>query len=346
MIGMAYVNLNEAAKRNVNKALDDGHLARGPFLEQFEEMVAEFTGTKYAVAMCNGTLADVIALQAAKELRGHQVAVMPALTFAAQLSAVLSAGMTPRFVGIDANFDMLHGQVNSAMTDRTGNPLLFATSLLGVKTNEYSDIVDSCETFARNIGKNAWATTCSFYVTHAVGIGEGGAVVTDDPDFCDVCMSLRDHGQVPGGPLVKFKHKRAGHNAKLSNVLAAIGCGMMQEADEIIAKRCQVAKWYDQRFGGKWGELMISPHGYPVECPPGGVRDEMLSRLTSHGIEARRVFSVLPQEPAFLHLGMWHQRFPFAERIAERWLYLPCHQGLTESDVDWIFDGFKELLGE
>ncbi|MHC4402958.1 MAG: DegT/DnrJ/EryC1/StrS family aminotransferase [Planctomycetota bacterium] len=349
-ISLAYVKVTDQARRNVLDCLDTGMLARGIYVGLFEEMIAEFAGTNHAVAVCNGTFADTIVLRAAREVHGWCEVTVPALTFAAQLSATLDAGFSPYFVDLTPGLRMLFSREDGA---RPRN--WFATALLGVHAELSGSqvILDSCETFARGFGENVLAATCSFYATHAVGIGEGGAVVTDDEDMARVCRSLRDHGQREGDVLARFKHERRGYNGKMSNLAAAVGCGQIVEADQINAKRLQVAGWYDARLAGEWASKMASPHGYPVEAASKSLRNVLLLALTDAGVDARRLFSVLPfDENAFKNLGRLcehglepedYEPFPVARRIADRYLYVPCHQGLTPDDVNYVSDALLSV---
>lgn len=344
-ISLAYVEVTEQARRNVLDCLDTGMLARGKYVGQFEELIAEFAGTRYAVAVCNGTVADTIVLRAAREVHGWDSITMPALTFAAQLSAALDAGFSPYFVDLTPDL-----QMTVDATDVAQSQNWFPASLLGVPVDFSGDdiILDSCETFARGFGRGRLAATCSFYATHVIGIGEGGAIVTDDEDMAKVCWSLRDHGQEQGDALSHFKHGRRGCNGKMSNLAAAVGCGQIGRADEINARRLEVVGWYDGRLRGEWASLMASPHGYPFEAASSSLRNILLLSLAEAGIDARRVFSVLPFDEKAFREVRWavehgaepdgYERFPVARRIAERWLYVPCHQGLGQDDVDRVCD--------
>jgi len=334
-IGMAHVAVNEAARRNVADCLDSGMLSRGRYVEQFEHQVVEFAGARYAIAVCNGTMADTILLQAVQIVHGFDRAVMPALTFAAQLSAVVASGLEPVVRDVDEHMLMYP-------SDTIGQPagaILFPASLLGMRYDVDDDaggdetIVDSCECFAPGIASDCLACTCSFYSTHTVATGEGGMILTRDADIADVCRSLRDHGQRVGGPLDNFRHFYCGHNAKMSNVAAAIGCGMMLDVEETIARRMEVARWYDELTGQSWFKRMSCPHGYPVQYDSPENRDAAIMRLAEAGVDSRRLFSVLPNEHAFRHLGL-QGRYPIARKIASHYLYLPCHQGLSRADVE------------
>jgi len=181
------------------------------------------------------------------------------------------------------------------------------------------------------------AATCSFYATHAVGIGEGGAIVTNDSDVASRCRSMRDHGQIECGDAVaKFRHPIRGYNAKMSNIVAAVGCGQIAVVREVNRRRMEVLGWYDKIMGTTWGDLMVSPHGYPVDLQRAPWRDAKLMELQENNVEARRVFSVLCQnEVGFLELEN-RQEYRNARIIANQWLYVPCHQGMSRDDVERV----------
>lgn len=340
-ISLAHVEVTSKAKQNVADCLSEGQLARGKYIQQFEELIAEYTGGRYAVAMCNGTVANTVLLHAMKHLYGHEEVTLPVLTFAAQLNAVLTVGLRPKFVDVTPSLQM--GTADD-------NGLIFQASLMGQVANALaSDIVDSCETFVRGIAAHSKAVTVSFYATHAIGIGEGGMVITNDEELAKMCRRMIDHGQpLTGDVLDKFRHVVRGYNGKMSNVHAAIGCGQMVVADGVSANRRQVARWYDEMSGGSWGDLLVSPHGYPFACQARATRDAKIRELESKGVEARRVFSVLPfDEQAFAgipHCGCTyttHQDYPNARSVADTWLYVPCHQGMGKSDVEYVVEILK-----
>ena len=121
----------------------------------------------------------------------------------------------------------------------------------------------------------------------------------------------------------------------MSNVLASIGCAIIEDAEAIIEQRKKNVELYNKILGLDW--YATSPHCYPVRYENEEQRDTVLRRLETNGVEARKAFSSLPtQEKVYTHLGYKEGHFPAAEKFGRTALFVPVHQNLSEDDIKFI----------
>lgn len=342
MISLATVTINEKVRENVNACLDEERIGQGRFIEEFEQKVVDYVGTRYAIATASGTLADMVALAAlrAKNPTKSEV-IVPALTFIAHIQSVLANELVPVFVDVRPDY-----QMNSKLIERkiTSNTLaVMPAHLLGKScdikgiqrvTQRYNlEIVeDCCETFGL---KPKQLGTYSFFPSHTISTGEGGMIVTDDTELADLCRKMRNHGRKSDKILDKFHFDYYGFNGKISNIAAAIGTAVIDEADEIIRKRKENVRILNGTTGRHWDAQ--SPHCYPVMYDSRKERDRKLIELEENGIEARKIFSSLPtQEEVYRYLGYKLGDFPIAEEVGDKGLFVPIHQNLKDKDIQQI----------
>ena len=333
MISLATTTINDKVRANVKSCLDEGMIGGGRFVKEFEEKTAKYVGVKHAIAVCNGSMADIIALAVLKYLYpDKKTVVVPALTFIAQTNAVLINRLTPVFVDVGEDYQMKQPDITHDVL------CVMPANLLGKRCNVKADLIleDSCEAFGfkpRDIG------TYSFYPSHTITTGEGGMIVTDNDKYAELARTIRNHGRKGDDILDLFHFDTQGFNGKMSNLSAAIGVAVIDEADKIIRKRKKNVALMNSYL--KKDFYADSPHAYPVLCDN---RDEVLLRLEKNGIEARKLFSCLPtQEKVYRHMGYDLGDFPVAEDIGNRGLFVPIHQNLNEKDIKKISDCIRRI---
>lgn len=341
MINLGTVNLNQEAKDNVMKCLDTSFIGQGKFIEKFEDKTAEFIGKKHAIAVCNGSMADIIALSVLKTMYPDKTEVIvPALTFIAQVNAIIINGLKPVFVDVKDDYQIDVSQIK--ITDKT--LAIMPVHLLGKRCDiekmpsNITILEDCCEGFGikpLNIG------TCSFFPSHTITTGEGGMILTDDDETADLCRKVRNHGRRSDNILDKFHFDIFGFNGKMSNIAGAIGVGVIEEAQDTIKTRQYNVAYLNKKLGQNWDA--VSPHCYPVMCKNKDDRNIMIKKLYGNGVEARKIFSSLPtQEKVYQYMDYEKGCFPVAEDIGDRGLYVPCHQNLSTNDLDKICQVLKK----
>ncbi len=346
-IKLAYVEADYEAAEAVKFLVMQGRIGQGPEIQTFEAAFAKWIGRRHAIAVSSGTMADVVALAVIKaRYPGRTEVIMPALTFAAQLNAVLMNSLQPVFVDVDKQ-----GLIDEkAILSKVGpNTLcIFPTHLLGqyarVPYSGFPVVEDACEALGseyegRKVGVGGEMATFSFFPSHTMTTGEGGMIVTDDGDMADLARTLRNHGKVAQ---TQFKFKVPGFNAKMTTIQATLGVYALKKLDKAVARRREV-------FSGLGGTNNagenICPHGMPVTCASFMDRAKIMAHLESRGIECRTLFSSLPtQEEAYAFLGHRFGEFPNAEFIGNHCFYVPCHHGMTDEHVQWIKESLADAM--
>lgn len=346
MIKLSHVEFSEEAANSVRDLILSGRVGQSGVISQFEEAFAAWVGSRYAIAVANGTLADTISLAALSNMRpGRKNVILPALTFAAQANAVIHAGLRPVFVDVLPNG--LMNPNDRRMSFDKDSLCLFPVHLLGrISTVPFYNskfipvVEDACEAMGSSFkGKKAGTLgtmgTFSFFPSHTITTGEGGMIVTDNPILADVCRRLRNHAKLSQS---NFHFDMVGWNGKMTSMQAMLGLFALKGIDAVIeARRNNYLE-----LGGKEEEHEhLCPHGFPILCDDSKSRDDMMKRLNDNGIECRNIFSSLPtQETSYKQFGYTLGDFPFAEHVGRVGLYVPVHQGLTKEDIKKI----KEIV--
>lgn len=258
----------DAEKQAVMDSLNNGWLAHGPKVRQFEEEVADLFGKKYGVAVNSGSSANLLAVKALGIEKGGEV-VTPACTFATTVSEIVNNNLVPVFVdSVRGRYTINEDLVKGAITDKT-RAILVPQLIGGVCdmprlrdiANEYNLYLvdDSCDTLAPSIGDRTVAsyadvTTTSFYGSHIItAMGMGGMVLTDSPQLRDRVVTLRDWGRVgddkedfedrfnfeiDGIPYdSKFLYSDLGYNLKMNEGAAAFGLEQLKRLPDFSATR-------------------------------------------------------------------------------------------------------------
>ncbi len=330
-ISLTEVFVSEAAIKRVESVLRSGRIGQGEAVEEFERDFAAWVGSKYAVSVSSGTMADTISLAVLKNVFPYKKDVLfPAHTFAAHLNSVIYNGLNPVFYDDEPR-------------ESDHYLCVFPVHLLGIPSKiplsfKIPVIEDTCEAMGSSWGGKKLGTygamgTFSFFPSHTMTTGEGGMIVTDNKDYADLAKKLRNHGKNSGRD---FHFDVVGFNGKMTSIQAALGIEALKVVDLDIKKRRD-----NYVYLGGDDALDISPHAFPVICESREERDSMIQRLESAGVECRNLFSSLPtQEKAYKRFGHKLGDFPEAEHAGDCGLYVPCHQYLQQFELDII----KEIV--
>jgi len=345
IVSLATSKITKEIRDNINAALDENRISQGRFVKEFEEKVAKYVGAKYAVAVCNGTIADMVALLALSALKpGKTEVIVPALTFVAQPNSVLFAGLKPIFVDVDVNCQMDFTKIEEKINDNT--LAIMPANLLGIeceieKIKEIAQrhdlfvVEDNCEAFG--VKCHGDVATYSFFPSHTITTGEGGMAVTNNEFIYDMLKKAINHVRRNDDKILdKFHFDTLGVNGKLNNLSAAVGCATIGTADWVIETRLKNVDYLNHYTHNFWYKP-TSPHCYPTFYENSSVRDAKLQELKANDIEGRKLFSCLPtMEKVYSYMGYKKGEFPMAEEIAEKGLFVPVHQDLTQEDLDKI----------
>jgi perosamine synthetase len=325
----------------------------GSFVPRFESAFAEVAGCEFGVACTSGTTALHLALAAAGLGPGDEV-IVPTFTMIASPNAVGYVGATPVLVDTDPetwNLDLelvrdrIGPRTRAIMIVHTyGHPVDADAVMELADANGLIVIEDAAEAHgaklrSRPAGSLGTVGAFSFYGNKILATGEGGMVTTNDPQLASVARELRDHGFSTER---HFWHRFKAFNFRMSNLQAAVGLAQVERLDELVARRAESARLYRSALAEIPGiELPPTEAGHDdanwmfgvlVGEEFGCTRDELRGRLAAEGIETRTFFIPIHVQPSYSS-AFAGRRFPVAERLGARGLYLPSGPRMGEAEV-------------
>ena len=355
-----YLNGNEL--KYVDDAVRTGWISSsGKYVKAFEEALAEYCGMKYAVGVCNGTVALHLALTCLEIGQGDEV-IIPDFTMIASAFSVCYTGAKPVFVDADEktwNIDVL--KIEEKITQRTraimpvhifGNPCdMAAIQQIASKHNLFI-IEDAAEAHgALYKGKKAGSfsdiAAFSFFANKNITTGECGMVVTNSERLYKKALYHKNLCFDPDVPR-NYIHNDIGFNYRMSNLHAAIGLAQTEKADEYKQMRIRNGKLYRKYFKDIKGiilqedqagaenvfwmnGILLEPEKY------GRTRDELVNLLKENGIDARHFFVGMHRQPSLLNFGCdGTSNYPITDNLAQNGLYLPSASNLKEDEIKHI----------
>lgn len=338
--------------------------SQGIYVRKFEQLFTEYHNGYIALAVSNGTVALHLALAALNIGPGDEVLV-PNLTFAASVNAILYTGATP--VLVDVNKDTWNIEVESAskyLTNKTkaimpvhlyGHPCDMDSVMKFANENELYVIEDCAEALGSYYNGNPVGTfgdvaTFSFYGNKTITTGEGGMVIFKDPEFAKAGEVLRDHGMQKKR---RYWHDQVGYNYRLTNLQAAIGVAQYERLDEFVKAKRHVAFRYNEVLS-QFKSIQI-----PAELPncvnsywlytfiisddASYTREDLMEYLGKVGIETRPVFYPMHFMPPYVSYGK-DEDLKTSIRISEKGMSLPSSVNLTNDEVEYICSYLKTFL--
>lgn len=350
-------------RQYVNECLDSTWISsKGKYLGLFEESFKQYSGAQYATAVCNGTVALHLALLALGIGPGDEV-IVPTLTYIASVNAVAYVGATPVFVDSERNsWQIDPADVERKITPRTraimvvhlyGHPADMDTTLAIAREHGLFIVEDCAEAFGsrirgQHVGTFGDISTFSFFGNKTVTTGEGGMVVTNGTTLYDRAIHYKGQGLAKGRT---YWHDVIGFNYRMTNLCAAIGLAQMERADELVQKKLNLARRYDELLAGvpvethrpSQPDIVHSYWMYSVLVPDGRQRDTIMETLYRAGIETRPVFYPVHTMPMY---AVRYQRHKVAEEIALRGINLPSWPELNETQTVYITEALASALAE
>ena len=367
-IPLSSPDISEAEIAAVQAVLRTTRLSLGGKLEEFEQSLAAYAGTKHAVALSSGTAALHLALLSAGISAGAEV-IVPSFTFIAVANAVRYVGATPVFVDIDPQtLNMAPAAVAAAITPKSraimvvhtfGVPAALEELLAIARRHHLVMIEDACEALAgeyqgRKLGSFGNAGVFGFYPNKQITTGEGGALVTDDAKVAARAKMLRNQGRDSSEEW--FSHQEIGYNYRISEINCALGSAQLARIAEILTARERVAQMYEARLCNHVDLVLpptqiasgkISWFVYVVRLAErfaGAGRDRIATDLTARGIGCGRYFAPIHQQPAYRNVPHRCMDLKVTESIAQRTLALPFFNQLAEKQVAEVCRVLREVM--
>jgi len=346
-------------------ALRSTWISGGPYVDRLEREIAERLQGSNAIAVSNGTTALELALRALRLKPGDEV-IVPGFTFVAAANMVLALGLTPRYADIDPQTWLL----NPAEIERLATPRTRAVVPVHLYGNvaDLDRIADAAKRFGLEVIEDAAEAafsryrhryagtfgrlgTLSFHATKTITTGEGGMVLTDDELLATRCRTLRDHGMRKDR---RYWHDVIGHNFRLTNIQAAIGCAQLQQLGHIVEARRAIHRGYRERLlqlssirfqafhdnvdPVVWVTVVHLEDDRDTDTVRSR-RDRIMAEMASDGIETRPGFYDLALLPPYAC-----PELPVSRAVSARTIALPTYIGLSPEDLDRICESLQTRL--
>lgn len=355
-------NLSGNELKYVNECILTGWVSSaGKYVAQFEQMFADFCGTKYGVSSTSGTTALHLSLLALGIGPGDEV-IVPSFTFISTANAVVFTGATPIFVDSEAaTWNIDPNEIEKAVTGKTkaiipvhlyGHPADMGSIIEIADTHNLSVIEDAAEAHGalyrgRKTGSCGDMGVFSFYGNKTITTGEGGMVVTDNKEVADRIRILRDHGM---DPEKRYHHLVLGYNYRMTNIQAALGVAQMERIDQIVQQKCANAAIYDKELenipgvtlppNAEWAKNIYWLYSVLIDENKFGISSiELGKRLKTRSIETRPLFPPIHQQPIY----DTRQHLPVCEQLSKIGLSLPSSANINKDEINRISWEIKNI---
>src|SRR5579871_683412 len=366
-IPLSAPDINEADIQAVTSVLRTTQLSMGPALEEFEQSIAAKMEMPYAIAVNSGTSALHLCLRAFGVGPGDEV-IVPSFSFIAIANAIRYQGAIPVFVDIEPHsLNLDPATIEEAITPRTrgiivvhtfGFPAEMSAILHIARRRGLFVLEDACEA----IGAEYYGSKCgtlgdagvfAFYPNKQITTGEGGAIVTRNPEIARFARKLRNQGRAESSR--DSGHDYLGYNYRLSEMSCALGNAQLHRLDVILHRRETIAAIYSEKLRGN--QHLIVPPGnapgrtiswfvYVVRLAPHLDRKDrewIIAEMAARDIECGRYFTPIHRQPVYKHEPCKTHPLPITEWIDGRTLALPFFNRISESDIQDVCDALNEL---
>jgi perosamine synthetase len=332
----------------------------GKYVTQFEEKFSKYCGVQYGIATSNGTTALHLALAALGIGAGDEV-IVPDITFAATINAVLYTGATPVIVDIEKDSWCINpDKIEKAITLNTkviipvhiyGQPCDMGR-ICDIARNHNLYIVEDCaeahgaEWKHKKVGSFGIISCFSFFGNKVITTGEGGMCVTNNRELNDRMLVLRDHGMSRER---KYYHEVVGFNYRMTNMQAAIGVAQLENIDEILEWRQSLEEKYRSIFS-KILELQMQKNDFKdrkkiawlvsVLVDP-NKRDAVLQNLKENNIDARPFFIPLSEMEIY---KKYAQDCTVSRQISRMGLNLPTTCEIDDKKIERMAQVVESIL--
>jgi dTDP-4-amino-4,6-dideoxygalactose transaminase len=335
----------------------------GPNVTRFEAAFAKYVGTKFAIAVNNGTSALHASLLAIGLTAGDEV-IVPSLTFVATAEVVALTGAQPIFVDIDPlTYCMDPEEIESVVTERTkaiipvhlyGLPadmdvIMNLAKDYGLTVIEDAAQAHGAEYKSHKTGSLGNLACFSFYGSKNMTTGEGGMITTNQRDLAESLSLIRNHGEGS-----YYQSVSLGHNYRMPELEAAIGYVQLQKLPQFLDTRRKNAQYLHEELSNiSQLQLPVVPEMYNpawyvytirISGANAAKRNKIMNRIRERRIDAQVYY------PRPIHLMTFYRsrygstRLPRTETAARQVISLPVHPGLSEKDLYRIVVAVKAAI--
>jgi CDP-4-dehydro-6-deoxyglucose reductase, E1 len=381
----------------------DFWLTTGRYAEQFEKDLSGFLGVNHCLLTNSGSSANLLAVSALtsrklgdNRLKPGDEVITTACGFPTTLNPIIQNNLIPVFIDIElGNYNIQTEKIEDALTPRTkaiiiphtlGNPFNLDLVMDIIDRHHLWLIEDNCDALGskfdgKNTGSFGHISTCSFYPAHHITMGEGGAVLTDDPVLKRILASFRDWGRdcwcdpgrdnscgkrfnwqlgdLPYGYDHKYIYSHVGYNLKVTDMQAAIGVQQLKKLPQFIDIR---KKNFNHIFNylKKFNEFLILPEklkksdpswfGFPILVKEGVPfsRNEIVQFLEENQISTRMLFGGnLIKQPAYEDIKYKiHDSLNNSDLVMNNLFWIGVYPGLKKEHIEYVLSKFDAFFSK
>ncbi len=366
--------ISEEDINEVVNVLKSDWLTQGPKIAEFEKAFANYIGSKYAVAVSNGTAALHLSALALNINSGDKVITTP-ITFAASANCVLYCGGEVVFADIDPETYLLDIKKVRELLDSSPKgtykgiiPVDFAGRPVNLEAfRKLADefdcwiIEDACHApggyfidskgIRHNCGNGDFADLAifSFHPVKHIAAGEGGMITTNNEILYHKLRNLRTHGIQQNPELRQFNHglwyyemQELGFNYRLTDIQAALGKSQLKRANSGLEKRREIAAIYDKNFSDKSYIIkqtgVIPGHAYHLYVVEFKNRKSLYKYLREKNVFAQVHYIPTHLMPYYRKFGWKEGDMPNAEKYYKHCLSLPIYPTLTDEEQNYVIE--------
>ena len=334
----------------------------GKYVTLFEKKFSQLFKTKYSLSLSSGTSGLHLAMKTLNIGIGDEV-IVPNVTFAATVNSIINSGAKPVFVDIEkTTYNLNPNKILKKITKKTkaiicvhlyGQPCeMDQISKIAKKKRLY--LVEDC---AEALGSKyngkfvsyfGDISVFSFFGNKTITTGEGGMLVTNKKDLFNKAKSLRDHGM---DEKKKYWHNDVGFNYRMTNMQAAIGLAQLENVNDIIKRKIQIALKYEKeidKLNPQIREKIILPYKSKIFLNTFWLynirikdlnetkRDELIKRLRASGIECRNFFYPFSRMKIYKKYIKNENDLKISSEISDSGICLPSFPGLKFGEIEFI----------
>jgi len=380
MINYGKQSVHEKDVKAIVDTLNSDWLTQGPKVEEFEQALANYCGSKYAVVTCNGTAALHLANLAIGSDTTTNIITTP-VTFLATANSVIYAGGHPVFCDIsEGSFNLDPVKVKELAEGGVGFKGVIPVHLGGVvcdmdvlkeiaENNNLWIIEDACHALGGKwidqSGKTQRVGNCShsdmtifsFHPVKQITTGEGGAITTNNKVLYEKLLTLRSHGMTKKPEKLLENHgdwyyemQELGFNYRMTDIQAALGIEQLKKNDEWVKRRRTLVTKYDDTFNDI-EQIMpqehpnrsgeYSYHLYIIQCDK---RAELYQYLKNNGVITQVHYIPIHLQPYYKNkYGYGRGDYPVAEKYYENALSLPLYPTLKNTEQEKVISLVKKF---
>ncbi len=368
MIPLSIPSLNGNEWKYIKECLDTNWVSSvGSYVTLFEEKVAEFVGSKYAVATSNGTAALHVSLLLSGVEKNDYV-IVPNITFIASINSIKYCNADPILIDVDSetwqlDLDLLEQFLKEETVLDKGTLLykknkrrikcMMPVHVLGnmcdmVKMSDLADkyglkiVEDATESLGTTLNGQSSGTfgefgCFSFNGNKIITTGGGGIIVTDNEMLAKKAKHITT--QAKSDPL-EYVHDEIGFNYRLVNILAAMGVAQMEQLPKIIERKKEIAAFYYDALGGIEGlEFQKINKGTDVNQWLFTIKLDdsraILKKLIHDKIQARPFWVPMNQLRMFKD-DIYYNHYDKSDQVYKSCLSIPCSSGITDMELDKV----------